>query len=208
VAAQSDGARYGLRNDPAGAERALEVIGETARTAISDLRTIVAQLRDPQLAPSSPSQAQQADVLERMRRSGMDLDFREVGTPDQSALIALTAHRLLGEALTHALKHGDLAAPVQVEQDWTDGYRLTVTNGLRPDDQPSGTADDRVIPESDTGTERSSGHGLVGMSERTTVAGGTFSAGPDDGSWVLRALIPTTVADCDATTHDSNGAGA
>ncbi|MEO6412177.1 MAG: histidine kinase [Pedococcus sp.] len=207
VAAQSDGARYGLRNDPAGAERALEVIGETARTAISDLRTIVAQLRDPQLAPSSPSHDQQADVFERMRRSGMDLDFGEVGTPDDSPLIALTAHRLLGEALTNALKHGDLAAPVQVEQDWTDGYRLTVTNRLRPDDQPSGAADDQIAPESDTGTKRSTGHGLVGMSERTTVAGGTFSAGPDDGFWVLRAHIPTTVTASDAATHDSNGAG-
>jgi signal transduction histidine kinase len=207
VAAQSDGARYGLRNDPTGAERALEVIGETARTAISDLRTIVAQLRDPELAPSTPSIAQQADVLERMRGSGMDLDFREVGTPDESPLIALTAHRLLGESLTNALKHGDLASPVQVEQDWTDGYRLTVTNRLRQDDQPSVAAEDRVPPESDTSRERSTGHGLVGMSERTTVAGGTFRAGHDAGSWVLRAHIPTTIAAPGAAAPDPNGAG-
>ena len=135
VAAQSDGARYGLQHDPAGAERALEVIGETARTAIGDLRTIVAQLRDPGLAPSVPGFAQQADVLERMPTSGMDVDFRETGTRDESPLIALTAHRLLSEALTNALKHGDLADPVRVEQDWTDGYRLTVTNRLRPDSE-------------------------------------------------------------------------
>jgi signal transduction histidine kinase len=185
------------------------VIGETARTAISDLRTIVAQLRDPELAPSSPSIAQQADVLERMRRSGMDLDFREVGTPDESPLIALTAHRLLGESLTNALKHGDLAAPVQVEQDWTDGYRLTVTNRPRQDDQPSVAADDLIPPEADTGRQRGPGHGLVGMSERTTVAGGTFCAGTEDGAWVLRAHIPTTIAARGAgATPDSNGAGA
>ena len=144
VAAQSDGARYGLQHDPAGAERALEVIGETARTAIGDLRTIVAQLRDPGLAPSIPGFAQQADVLERMRTSGMDVHFSETGTRDESPLIALTAHRLLSEALTNALKHGDLTAPVHVEQDWTDGYRLTVTNRLRPDadraDEPPETA--------------------------------------------------------------------
>ena len=208
VAAQSDGARYGLRSDPAGAERALEVIGETARTAISDLRTIVAQRRDPQLAPSTPSIVQQADVLERMRRSGMDLDFREVGTPDESPLVALTAHRLLGEALTNALKHGDLAAPVQVEQDWTDGYRLTVTNRLSLDDQPPGAADDQIPSESDTGRERRSGHGLVGLSERTTVAGGTFRAGHEEGSWVLRAHLPTTIATSEAASPDSRGAGA
>ena len=175
VAAQSDGARYGLRHDPAGAERALEVIGETARTAMSDLRTIVAQLRDPALAPDTPDAAQQADVLERMRTSGMDLQVREVGIRDESPLVALTAHRLLGEALTNALKHGDLAAPVHVEQDWTDGYRLRVMNRLRAD-----------------GTDSSSGagHGLTGMAERTTVVGGTFLAGARDGAWVLEAHVP------------------
>ena len=185
VAAQSDGARYGLQHDPAGAERALEVIGETARTAIGDLRTIVAQLRDPGLAPSIPGFAQQADVLERMRTSGMDVDFRETGTRDESPLIALTAHRLLSEALTNALKHGDLAAPVRVEQDWTDGYRLTVTNRLRPD------ASERAAGD---GQAAGTGHGLVGMAERTTVAGGTFGAGSVEGSWVLQAHVPRSTA--------------
>jgi signal transduction histidine kinase len=183
VAAQSDGARYGLRHDPAGVERALEVIGETARTAIGDLRTIVAQLRDPGLAPSTPGFAQQAEVLERMRSSGMDLDFREIGTRDESPLIALTAHRLLSEALTNALKHGDLTAAVRVEQDWLDGYRLTVTNRLPLD-----------VVRGDAGQTPGTGHGLVGMAERTTVAGGTFSAGSEGGVWVLRAHVPRTPA--------------
>jgi signal transduction histidine kinase len=179
VAAQSDGARYGLRGDPTAAAHALEVIGETARTAIGDLRTIVAQLRDPTLAPSTPGYAQQAEVLERMRTSGMDLDFHEVGARDESPLLALTAHRLLGEALTNALKHGDMGAAVQVEQDWVDGYRLTVTNRLRHDTEQS------AAPEDDA-----PGHGLVGMAERTTVAGGTFSAGRESGSWVVRVHVP------------------
>ena len=223
VAAQSDGARYGLPHDPAGAERALELIGETARTAISDLRTIVAQLRDPTLAPSTPGSTQQAEVLARMRASGMDLQLRELGERDASPLLALTAHRLLGEALTNALKHGDLTAPVEVEQDWTDGYRLTVTNRL-PDD-PSGAAqaeprhgpfdaagteprEDRLgaaqaqpqdgvwggpaggVQEAPAATARGTGHGLVGMAERTTVAGGTFHAGAQGREWVLRARVP------------------
>ncbi len=174
VAAQSDGARYALQDNPAGAERALEVIGETARTAITDLRTIVAQLRDPALQPSTPGYAQQAELEERMRASGMDLVLTETGTRDESPLVALTAHRLLGESLTNALKHGDLAAPVNVAIDWTDGYRLHVTNHVNGSatGQPSG------------------GHGLVGMAERTTVAGGTFSAGRDGDSWIVNAHIP------------------
>lgn len=176
VAAQSDGARYALRQNPAAAERALEVIGETARTAITDLRTIVAQLRDPALSPSTPGYAQQQEVIDRMRASGMTLEVSESGERDESPLVALTAHRLVAESLTNALKHGDLSEPVVLEQDWRDGYRLTVTN--RIGDSPA--------------TDGDTGHGLVGMAERTTVAGGTFSAGPDGGLWVLRAHLPAT----------------
>ncbi|MFC7491835.1 MULTISPECIES: sensor histidine kinase [unclassified Knoellia] len=175
VAAQSDGARYAFRDNPAGAERALEVIGETARTAITDLRTIVAQLRDPALQPSTPGFAQQAELEERMRSSGMALDIAERGQRDESPLLALTAHRLLGESLTNALKHGDLSAPVHVVVDWTDGYRLSVTNHI------SGHA-----------TGERSGHGLIGMAERTTVAGGTFSAGREGDLWLVRVHIPVS----------------
>ena len=174
VAAQSDGARYALARDPAAADRSLTVIGETARTAMADLRTIVAQLRDPALTPTTPGPAQQDEVIARMRASGMDVRIHELGDRDESPLIALSAHRLLGESLTNALKHGDLSEPVLVEQDWRDGYRLRVTNRVRASAQPTG----------DTG------HGLVGMAERASVAGGTFTAGVQEGRWVVQVQIP------------------
>ena len=41
------------------------------------------------------------------------------------------AQRLLAESLTNSLKHGDLAAPVEVDEDWRDGYRLVVRNRVR-----------------------------------------------------------------------------
>lgn len=166
-----------MRDNPAGAEQALEVIGETARAAMADLRTIVAQLRDPDLQPSTPGRAQQDVMLERMRASGMEVELAESGTPDESPLLALTAHRLLAESLTNALKHGDLTRPVMVGIDWTDGYALTVRNG---------------IPTRSDAAKPPGGHGLVGMGERAAVAGGTFAAGPEDGDWVVRAHIPTS----------------
>jgi signal transduction histidine kinase len=37
------------------------------------------------------------------------------------------------------------------------------------------------------------GHGLVGMRERVTAAGGTMAAGPDSGiGWRVRVELPTT----------------
>ncbi|GAA4108320.1 sensor histidine kinase [Knoellia locipacati] len=189
VAAQSDGARYALQDSPADAARALEVIGETARAAMGDLRTIVAQLRDPALQPSTPGSAQQTALVERMHASGMDLRLAEHGTPDGSPLVALTAYRLLGEALTNALKHGDLSRPVDVQVDWTDGYRLTVTNSIGP------------APEE----PRAGGHGLVGMSERAHVAGGTFSAGRDGDVWRVEAHLPTSSSSSSSSTSAHDG---
>jgi signal transduction histidine kinase len=161
VAAQADGARYALAG-PEGerkAAAALDLIAETARGSIGDLRELLAELR---YAPGT-------DLVARMRASGMDLRRVEHGTPRAD-------HRsLLAEALTNALKHGDLAHPVQVEEDWCDGYRLVVRNRL---------------PEPPRAGPGGTGHGLLGMRERVERAGGRFSAAPDGRDWVLRAELP------------------
>ena len=65
----------------------------------------------------------------------MDVRLVEHGEPSASGLLAVTAQRLLAESLTNALKHGDLAHPVEVEEDWRDGYRLVVRNRVRGLDQ-------------------------------------------------------------------------
>ncbi|MDT0213780.1 histidine kinase [Rothia sp. ARF10] len=174
VAAQSDGARYALRDRPAEAERALEVIGETARTAIGDLRTLVARLRDRELQPTTPGPAQQEALLDRMRASGMDLRMSETGSGEASPLVVLTAYRLLGESLTNALKHGDLTRPVEVRVDWTDGYRLSVVNTVANAESAHPVG----------------GHGITGMSERAHVAGGTLSSVRDGDRWVVEAHLP------------------
>jgi signal transduction histidine kinase len=169
VAAQADGARYALAQDPQRAEQSLEVIADTARHAIGDLRSLVARLRDPATATdhaagdtayglASAGPERQADLLARMRASGMTLDVIEHGSPGLSDLVGLTAHRLLAESLTNALKHGDLRKPVAVEQDWRSGYRLRVTNA--------------VGERSDHGT----GHGILGMIERCGLAGGVATS--------------------------------
>lgn len=177
VAAQADGARYLLRSDPDQAERALSIIGDTARGTISDLRTILQQLRHQESDGVLPGQVQQEVLFERMRASGMHLELTQDGEPSEDALLALTAYRLLGESLTNALKHGDLTHPVQVSQDWRDGYRLTVRNRIGS-------------PGSALGT----GTGIAGMNERAVVAGGLLHARRDGADWVVEAHIPTPTA--------------
>ncbi|HET7305660.1 MAG TPA: histidine kinase [Segeticoccus sp.] len=172
VAAQSDGARYLLRSDPEQAEAALAVIGDTARSAMSDVRRLLAQLRD-QDAGAGPGPERTDQLVERMRAAGMDLRIGSTGTPASAGLVPLTAQRVLTEALTNALKHGDLSRPVLVDQDWSDGYRLRVENHLRADGAGGGD-----------------GHGLRGMTERVELAGGCLAAGPASDRWVVRVTIP------------------
>ena len=176
VAAQADGARYALGNgSPDGkAGEALEVIAETARDSIADLRDLLAELRYEQ--PATPAaRGSREPLLQRMRASGMDVRVTAVGEPG-SELLVVTAQRLLAESLTNALKHGDLSHPVEVEEDWQHGYRLVVRNRVRGSSGPG------------------TGHGLAGMRDRAHLAGGTFEAGSSDGIWTVRAEVPEPVA--------------
>jgi signal transduction histidine kinase len=174
VAAQADGARYAL-GGPEGecrAAEALDVIADTARGSIADLRDLLAELRYEQPA-TPPGQEARAALVDRMRASGMDVRLVEHGEPSSSRLLAPSALRLLAEALTNALKHGDLGHPVEVEEDWRGGYRLEVRNRVGGSPGRPGT-----------------GHGLAGMRERTELAGGTFSAGSAGDSWTVTAVLP------------------
>jgi signal transduction histidine kinase len=175
VAAQADGARYSL-GTPDGerqAAEALDVIAETARGSIADLRELLAELRYREPA-TPPGRASRAALVDRMRASGMDLRVTAEGEPSGSGPLAVAAQRLLAESLTNALKHGDLSEPVEVEEDWRDGYRLVVRN--------------RVRGSSALGA----GHGVAGMRERVQLAGGTFAAGPSSDTWTVTAVLPAS----------------
>lgn len=174
VAAQADGARYLLRTDPDRAEEALSVIGETARSAMVDIRGLLSRLRDDDSdAPLTLDQP--TSLIQRLRDAGVSLEVTQEGTPSADPQLTATASRVLTESLTNALKHGDLRAPVRVREDWSDGYRLVVTNAAGA--RPVGTT----------------GHGLRGMRERVAAAGGMMRAEPAEAGtrWQVDVFIPS-----------------
>jgi signal transduction histidine kinase len=183
VAAQADGARYVLRADPDQATEALRVIADTARSAMGDVRVLLAQLRDRserrQQSDGSLEFEQTDALIARMRASGMDVRFERHGLPAPSDLLTMATARVLAESLTNALKHGDLSWPVHVEEDWRDGYRLRVANATcgPPTAESAG-------PEP--------GHGLLGMAERMKLVGGALRAGRDGDQWVVEAAVAQT----------------
>lgn len=182
VVAQAEGARYSIDTAPDAAREALTVIAETARESLGEVRGLLTQLNNDDAAAAS--RADRDTLYERMRTAGMTIETREVGDEQTSdPAVAPMAQRVLTEALTNALKYGDLATPVTVDVDWTDGCQLTVRNALTDTPLAPGGA----------------GRGIIGMAERAALIGGTVRSAADGETWVVELTVPGTP---DATTQE------
>jgi len=184
VIAQADGARYAAAADPAAATTALGTISSTARSALTDVRLLLTQLRHQQGAGPQPTLADLDALFAQVHATGVDLRVQIAPVPPQDvpAAVQLAVFRILQEALTNALRHGD--GPVEVWLAWqSDHVRATVRNALR---SPS-REQQRML-------EDAGGHGLVGMRERAQLVGGTLFAGATDEGFVVDAYLPIGVA--------------
>ncbi|MEU1971640.1 histidine kinase [Microbacterium sp. NPDC019599] len=181
VIAQADGARYAAASDPSAAPAALETISTTARSALADVRLLLTQLRHSQTDGPQPTLADLEELYAQVRAAGVPLtiDVDPAPLAEPPAVVQLAVYRILQEALTNALRHGDGGA-VSVRIAWpADAGRgrpevqLEVRNRMRPGDDP-----------------RHSGHGLIGMGERASLVGGWLNAAPMDGEFVVTAQLP------------------
>lgn len=163
---QAGAARQALDRQPEKARDPLLSVEATGRTAMSELRRLVAMLRQPededQLAPQ-PSLRHLNLLVDQIRETGLVIDVdescREDGIPPG---VDLSAYRIAQEALTNVLKHAS-AAHVSVSVR-CDGAAVEVTvedDGRGPSDHGSLTG----------------GHGIIGMRERVSLFGGRFEAG-------------------------------
>ena len=186
VIAQADGARYALaagrgtgEQAAAGAEdeasTALGTISTTAREALADVRLLLTQLRHSQTDGPQPTLADLEELYGQVRAAGVelrvDVDPAPAGAPPPA--VQLAVYRILQEALTNALRHGN-GGPVTVRLAWMpDQVALEVRNRMRTGDRPI-----------------ESGHGLIGMGERAGLVGGRLNAAGQDGEFVVSATLP------------------
>ncbi|MCF8589400.1 sensor histidine kinase [Gordonia liuliyuniae] len=176
VIAQAEGAKYTLAANPDAARDALGVIADTARDALADVRTVLEELRSTETV-GEVSRADRDQLFARMRAAGMTIEATETGSADDTdAATVHVAHAVLTESLTNALKYGDLARPVRVAHDWTDGCRLTVGNTVAADPLAPGGAR----------------HGIIGMTERAAHVGGSLSSTRTDDGWLVVLTIPAS----------------
>jgi signal transduction histidine kinase len=178
VIAQADGARYAAKADPTAVDDALTAISSTAREALGDVRLLLGQLRHAQSEGPQPGLADLDRLLDQLRASGLTIGFETTG---QAHVLAngqqLAVYRIVQEALTNALRHGDVSNEALVRFDWTlTDLEVTITSSLS---SSPATGELRV------------GHGLAGMKERATLVGGRLVTEVDDRRFVVRAVIPT-----------------
>ena len=187
MAVQAEAATSLLPDKPVQARKSVEIIGDTARLALTELRRLLGVLRGPserlETAPSA-SLGEIDGVLDQVRGAGLPVDFEVVGTPCPLAPgVDLTAYRIVQEALTNTIRHAH-AARAAVTLSYEPGYVTVRVADSGP--HPDGVARNGV-----GATLAGSGLGLAGIAERVASCGGNLTVGPTPaGGFAVTARLP------------------
>jgi signal transduction histidine kinase len=182
IAVQAETARLTTTGLPAAGAQRLSAIGDTARTALTEMRRLLGVLREDAQTDTAdrapqPDLRQLTELIDEARdasRVGTRLILR--GPPDPlDPGVEMAAYRIVQEALTNARRHAPGAA-VDVELHYTD-------NTLRLRIRDNGPGPSSVAP--------AGGHGLLGMHERAAAVGGKLHTGPaPGGGFLVEATLP------------------
>ncbi|WUR70360.1 histidine kinase [Streptomyces violaceus] len=173
-----------FRPDAPAAEtaRAAGVIRESAHEALQDLREIIGVLRADEpddTGRPQPTIGALDTLVAESRQAGMKVSLdQRVGDPAAvPSSVGRTAYRIAQEGLTNARKHAPgTEATVSVTGAPGDGLTVSVHN---------------PPPEGEVPPVPGSGQGLIGLTERATLAGGRLEHGhTPEGGFEVRAWLP------------------
>ena len=226
IAMQAEGARAILTTDPAAADEALAVIGETSRRSVDEVRSLVDMLRsdvdtgaDPDDRTSSDSDTGSGDTVDaeigalagsgvaasghedrlellrepvrQAQRAGLPVTLETDPTDRIPAATAQVLHRVVQESLTNVLRHAPGADTRVLLRTEMGRVALVVENTPAPR-LPGPQASDAHVGDGEDGPVHR-GFGLIGMRDRVTDLGGSFTAGPTpEGGWRVTAELPTS----------------
>ncbi|CAM5467357.1 sensor histidine kinase [Streptomyces narbonensis] len=159
-----------LDDSPEEAHAALRTAISVRNQAMTDLKAFVGGLRDvPQHGLESV-----AGLVEQAEAAGLEVRYDAEGDPDGvPAAQALTAYRVVQEAVVNTLRHSDAG-------------RLAIRVRARPR-----ALEVTVVDDGRSAAGFTAGHGLTGMRERVTALGGTLRVDADRG-FTVRAVLPLT----------------
>jgi signal transduction histidine kinase len=185
IAIQAETARLTTPGMPPDGEKRLLAIGDTARSALTEMRRLLGVLRED-VGPvdtgierrPQPGLEQLNALVDETRASGgagTRLIVQGKVVPLDPG-VQLTAYRIIQEALTNARRHAPGAA-VDVELDYCDASLLVRIRDNGPGPDAAGD-----------------GHGLLGMRERAAMVGGTLTVGRSPGGgFLVEAVLPIPV---------------
>jgi signal transduction histidine kinase len=193
MAVQSEAAASLLPDHPVQARRSVDIIGQTAREALTELRRLLGVLRGPaeplDMAPAA-SLTDLDDVLAKVRAAGLPVEFEIAGQPCALAPgIDLTAFRIVQEALTNTLRHAD-AAKVAVRVCYEPGFVTLSVADSGPGRHPQLPGGNEARPATPGLALADSGFGLAGIAERVASCGGNLTVGPTEAGFELTARLP------------------
>jgi signal transduction histidine kinase len=182
IVLQVGAVRHRMPEGSAADREALRDVEEAGRTALTEMRRLLAAMREddasPELGPS-PGLDDLDRLVHDVRAAGLDVRVEVRGDPvDLPRGLDLSAYRIVQEALTNSLKHsGADRAEVVVEYS-PDEVCLQVRD--------HGQAAERLSVDGLGG-----GHGLIGIQERVKLFDGVLTVGPaPGGGFLLRARLP------------------
>jgi len=163
--------------------RATGIIRESAHAAMRDLREVISILRadEPQSDHPQRTLDDLPALVDESRTAGLRVDLVSAveGPRSAPAGLAISAYRIVQEALTNARKHAPgVRVGVHVAGQVGAGVTVRVTN-------PPAVGPSRPAREMGAGT------GLVGLAERVALLGGRLEFGPaPSGEFRVEAWLP------------------
>ncbi|WP_227980696.1 sensor histidine kinase [Nocardia spumae] len=185
VVVQAQTAPYRVADVSPAARAEFESIGDSAREALNEVRSMLGVLRSdgqlPEHAPQ-PVAADVVSVLDGVRRAGVPIEWTIDGSlatvPDT---VGLALYRIVQESLSNVSRHASGGAVTVTVTVTAESVELLVGN-----DAGGG-------PEPASASGGSGGSGIAGMRARAEAIGGMLAAGPrSEGGFQVYARLPMT----------------
>lgn len=174
-------------DDPKTKDTALR-LRSLAKEALAEMRAALGLLT----TEPTPGLDGVTTLIDRARSAGLTVTYEDHSGHPPTPSTARAAYRVIQEALTNVTKHAP-GATVHITLSRQDGsLHVSIVNG--PPTLPT--------PPPDQG-----GHGLHGLKERVTQAGGTLTTTTRaDGGFAVNAKLPTSLpkVDQDDSTFDGS----
>lgn len=180
ITVQAETARFRHKNLPEPAITEFTEIAKVARTSLTELRGLLSALRDENEDPNHTPQPTMSDLpalVDRITATGPPTTLTTpADTTDLPQVLQLAVYRIVQESLSNVVRHAGNAKTAVTITRTTSTLHVEVTNAPPPTPSPK--------PPNPTG------HGLIGLRERTTLLGGQFKVDTPNNGWRVQATLP------------------